>query len=437
MTIATRPEITRTVGTLAALSLLATLLVFAGPAAAQERQKLDEIVALVEDRVILRSELDEAIDSIRGQIQARGESMPPRQAMEQQVLERLIRTSLEVQRAESSGIRISDAEVDRTLQQVAQQNNMTMSQLRVALQEDGYDMDDFREEIREDMLTSRLRQQVADSMTEISETEVDILLASEQFGGGEVHLSQILITVPEGANPQQVEQVRDRAREVRGELDEGMEFSSAAMSFSEGPEALEGGELGWRGLNSIPAEVATAMEDMEPGDYTDPIRIPSGFAIIRLNDRRQDREVVVEEYLARHIMVEPSELVTVEEAQLKAESILNRIQAGEDFEELAREYSDDETSANLGGRLNWFPAGRYGQQIQDQIEDLEPGQTSGVFQIGNSWHIVRLEDVREADRTEQTARNEARQMLHQQRSEEEVERFLREMRGESFVEIRL
>ncbi len=428
------PAFTRLIPLALALGALAATTT---AALAQERQKVDEIVALVEEDLILRSELDEAIDSVQAQIQAQGESTPPRSAMESQVLERLILSSLEVQRAREMGIRISDVEVDRALNQVAESNNMSLAQLRTALEQDGYDIDEFRNEIREEMLSSRLRQRVAESMNEITETEVEIHMASERFGGGEMHLSQIVIGVPETASPQQVEQAQAQAEEVYEELQGGMEFASAAISFSQSPDALEGGEIGWRNPNSIPAQISDALDELDVGQFTRPIRTPAGFGIYRLNDQRDHREVIVQEYQARHIMIEPSELITPEEAQIKSESLYQRIRGGEDFGELARTYSDDETSANIGGRLNWFPSGAYGRQIQEQINQMEPGDISQPFQIQTSWHIVMLEDVREADRTDEAIRSEVRETLRQQRAEEEVDQYLRQLRGESFVEIRL
>ncbi|MFW5927377.1 MAG: peptidylprolyl isomerase [Wenzhouxiangella sp.] len=406
-------------------------------AVAQNSEEIDRIVALVEDDVILESELDQAIDSIERQVRARGESLPPRNVLEEQMLERLIMTRLEVLRAEATGIRVSDADVDQALNQVAQQNNMSLSQLRAALEAEGMEFAEFRQEIREEMLSSRLRQRIVESMDEISETEVDIMLASDQVGGEEYLLSQIVITVPESADPAEVEQARERAEEVMAQLDDGMEFSAAAIAYSQGPGALEGGDVGWRSLRAMPQMFVEAIGDLSPGEVSEIIRTPAGFVIIKVRDIRDQSEVIVQEYRARHILIEPSELVSPEDAEQQIHDLHERIEQGEDFEALARRYSNDESSANLGGLMDWFPAGRFGEEVQRVIDELEPGEISEPFRSSMGWHILELVDEREADRTEEALRAEARERLRRQKGEEEVERFLRQLRAESFVEKRL
>jgi peptidyl-prolyl cis-trans isomerase SurA len=403
---------------------------------AQERE-IDRIVALVEEDVILKSELDQAIANLERQVQARGESLPPRSVVEEQMLERLIMTRLEVLRAEGTGIRASDSDVDNALNQVAQSNNMSLSQLRAALEADGIDYEEFRREIRQEMLSSRLRQRVVNSMDEITATEVDILLASDRFGGREYLLSQIVISVPETASPSDAAQARERADEVLSQLEQGMDFAAAAITYSQGPDALDGGDVGWRNLNAVPQMFANAVEGLSPGQVAGPIRTPAGYVILKVRDVRDHSEVIVREYQARHLMIEPSELVSPEQAERRIRELHQRISDGEDFAELARRHSADESSANLGGMLNWFPTGGYGSGVQQAIDQLERGELSEPFQSQVGWHIVKLLDVREADRTEETMRSEAREMLFEQKAEEEIERFLRQLRSESFVEVRL
>ncbi len=401
------------------------------------RQNLDGIVALVEEDVILQSELDAAIATIEMQVRGRGENLPPRRVMEEQVLERLIMTRLEVIRAEETGIRASDANVDQALQQVAQQNGITLTQLRQAIEADGYDFQEFRRQIREEILSSELRQRVAASMDDITDTEVDILLASGGIGGPEFNLSQILIQVPEGASSADVQAAAQRTQEIRGEIEQGMDFASAAIAFSQAPDALEGGDVGWRQLTTLPPLFADALDGLEPGDVTEPIRSPGGFLLLRVNDVREASEVIVQEYRARHIMIEPSEVLSLDAAERRIRDLHERIEAGEEFGDLARRYSTDETSANIGGRLNWFASGEYGSDLQSAIDALEPGELSQPFRTGMGWHLVRLDETRQADRTEEALRSQAREMLFQQKAEEEVERFLRQLRAESFVEVRL
>ncbi len=424
----------------ARLSAAAIALMLAIPVAGlaqQLRQQLDGIVALVEEDVILQSELDAAINTIEMQVRSRGENLPPRQILEEQVLERLIMTRLEVIRAQETGIRASDANIDQALQQVARQNGISVSQLRQAIEADGYDFEEFRRQIREEILSSELRQRVAASMDEITATEVDIMLASGGIGGPEYNLSQILIQLPEGASAAEARAGEQRALEIRQQVLDGMEFAEAAISYSQAPDALEGGNVGWRQISALPPIFAEAIEPLSPGDISEPIRAPGGLLLLRVNEVRERSEVIVSEYLAHHLMIEPSEILSMEEAEDRIRDLHAQIIEGEDFSELAQRYSTDQTTANLGGLMNWFPAGQYGSDVQSALDALEPGEVSEPFRTASGWHIVRLDDTREADRTEEALRAQAREMIFQQKAEDEVERFLRQLRSESFVEIRL
>jgi len=416
-------------------TLSAALLALASASAgAQEYQKLDEIVAVVNEGVVLRSELESAIDSIRDQIRQRGGRMPPRQVLEEQVLERLIMSTVQVQRAEQTGILVTDQEVDRALDDVARQNRLTLSQLRQALEEDGVDFNEFRDDVREQLITQRLRQRIVESMEQPTETEVDIMLQSGIVGGEEYNLSQIALQVPSDATPDQLREIEQRVGEIYQRIQEGMGFPEAAINFSEASNALEGGQVGWRSLNAMPREMADAIRELEPGEITEPIVGNGSVMIVKINDRRPRGEIMVNEFQARHILISPSELMSPERARQLARELRQRIDQGEDFDELAREYSDDPRSANLGGLMEWFPEGAYGRTIQQVCNTLDPGEVSEPFQTNEGWHILKLEGQREADRTEETLRNEARNMIVQQRAEDEVERMLRQFRDEAYVE---
>lgn len=417
--------------------LLATLVLLPLTLMAQESQPIDRIVALVEEDVILQSELDEAIERIERQAAGAGERLPPRNLIEEQVLERLILTRLEILRAEDTGIRVSDTDVDQALQQVSEQNNLSLTQLRQRIESDGVDFAEFRRSIREEIVSNRLRQRVVSGMEEISDTEIDIVLASDRIGGAEYLLSQIVIAVPESASPDDIRAAEERADDIRRRLDDDLDFSTAALTFSQGPDALEGGEIGWRSINALPPAVSEAVEAAGVGGITEVLRSPTGFLILAVRDRREQAEVIVREYQARHLLIRPNELITPEQAEQRIRELHQQLLGGESFGDLAREHSMDESSANIGGLLNWFPAGTYGDQIQQVISQLEAGETSQPFQTEVGWHILHLEGEREADRTVETQRGEAREMLFRQKAEEEVDRFLRRLRDESFVETRL
>ena len=416
---------------------LAALAPAVSPAQTRATTPIDSIVALVDDDVILRSELDMAVAGIVDRVRASGDAMPPMNLLERQVLERLIIRELQVQRAMQTGIRVSDADIDQALTALAQQNNMSVQQLRQVIEKDGEDFAEFRRNIGEEIMTERLRQRIVNSMDPISDTEIDILLASEDLGGGEYNVSHILIALAEGSTPQQIAQAQAKADDIHQRLNDGLDFASAAISYSDSQEALEGGLIGWRDLNSVPAFFADAVRDLKPGQVTEPIRSPAGFHIIRVNDFREQRQVMVKEYHARHIMVEVNELMTPRLAMDRIIEVKKKLEGGEDFGDLAHEYSDDTTTANLGGDMGWFPPEAYGDRVFQTLTALQPGQISEPFQTTGGWHIIELLDTRETDRTEEAIRAEARDKIRRQRADQEIETVLRQFRDEAFVEIRL
>lgn len=425
----------------ALLTLLTVLAVLPAAAVAQTTsgttQPLDSIVALVDEDVILRSELDLAIAGIVERIKASGESMPPQNLLERQVLERLVMRELQVQKALQTGIRVSDADIDQALQRVAQQNQMTVQQMREVLEKEGEDFAEFRRNIGEELLTERLQQRIVNGMPPISDTEVEIMLASEDVSGGEFNISHIMLAIPDGATPQQIKAVQDEADDIYRRLTEGLEFASAAISYSDSQEALEGGEVGWRDLNSIPAFFADAIRDLKPGQFTQPIRSPAGFHIVRVNDYREQRQVVIKEYHARHIMIAINELISPRDAMAEITSIKTKLNQGQDFAELAKEYSDDATTANLGGDMGWFQPEAFGERVMQTLQSLKDNEISEPFQSASGWHIVELLGTRETDRTEEAIREEAREKIRRQKAELEIDRVLRQFRDEAYVEILL
>jgi peptidyl-prolyl cis-trans isomerase SurA len=418
---------------------LALFSMVASPASAQtgSTTPIDSIVALVDEDVILRSELDTAVAGIVDRVRASGEAMPPMHLIERQVLDRLIIRELQVQRALQTGIRVSDADIDQALTSMAQQNNMSVQQLRQVIESENQDYAEFRRNIGEEIMTERLRQRIVNSMDPVTDTEIDILLASEDLSGGEYNISHILVALPEGSTPQLIAQTQAKADDIHQRLLDGLDFASAAISYSDSQEALEGGLVGWRDLNSVPAFFADAVRELKPGQITEPIRSPAGFHIIRVNDYREQRQVMVKEYNARHIMVEINELVTPRLAMDQIIEIKQKLDDGEDFSELAREYSDDQSTANLGGDMGWFPPEAYGDRVYQTLLALQPGQVSEPFQTMGGWHVIELIDTRETDRTEEAIRAEARDKIRMQRAEQEIETVLRQFRDEAFVEIRL
>lgn len=404
---------------------------------ASSSNSIDSIVALVDEDVILRSELDLAVAGIVDRVRASGESMPPMNLLENQVLERLIIRELQIQRALQTGIRISDADIDQALVTLSQQNGMTVQQLRQVIEGDGEDFAEFRRNIGEELMTERLRQRIVNGMEPITDTEVDILLASEDLGGGEYNVSHIMVVIPDGSTPTQISEAKAKADDIYNRLTEGLDFASAAISYSDSQEALEGGLVGWRDLNSVPAFFADAVRDLRPPQFTQPIRSPAGFHILKVNDYREQRQVVIKEYHARHIMVEVDELMTPRLAMDTIIEVKGKLDDGEDFATLAKEYSDDPTSANLGGDMGWFQPEAFGDRVYQTLMAMQVGQTSEPFQTMGGWHIMELLDTREMDRTELAIRAEAREKIMMRKADQEIEKVLRQFRDEAFVEIRL
>ena len=397
---------------------------------------LDKIIAVVDEDVILQSELDRAYASITAQYRSRGGELPPEDVVRKQVLERLITLQLQISRATQTGIVVADTEVDDAVDRIAQQNKLTVPQLRESLVRDGFSYEEFRKTLRDELQVQRLRSRFVQSRVTVTDTEVDIFLSSDVVKAGEVRLSHIVLSLPESASPEQVETVRAKVEKVRAEIDAGLAFSAAAIRYSEGQQALDGGDLGWRRYDQIPSAFTDLVANMKKGDVSQPVRGPNGFHMIHVADTRESSSVVVTEFKASHLVVKPTELLSEVKARERIDALLKRIRDGADFAELAKTYSDDNTTANLGGDLGWFQAGEYGGGIDNALKDLKDGELSEPFRTDLGWHIVKRIGVREKDRTEETRRAQARETLVNRKAEEEYDNFIRQMRAEAYIENR-
>ncbi len=399
---------------------------------------IDSIVAIVEEDVILRSELDRAIANVLTQYANSPQQLPPKDVLEKQVLERLVLLRLQLGRAVDAGIRISDGEVEQTMRNIAQQNQMTPEQLRAQLQRDGLAFDEFRQTLRDELTAQRLQQNVTQSRVNVSETEIDILLASSSLKQGQVRTSHILVAVPDGATQEQLELARKKIDGVRDLISKGeLDFKAAAIRYSDAPNALDGGDLGWRGFDEVPSLFANLLEGMETGQVSQSIRGPSGFHLMQVTDKRDQGQETVTEYNTRGIMVRSTELVTKEQALQRATRIRERLAAGEDFNALAKEVSDDTLTRNQGGEMGWYPAMAWGSAVGNQILAMGDGDISQPFESEVGIHIIQRVATRTQDVTADSLRNKARETISRRKSEEEVERFIRQLRDESFVETRL
>lgn len=402
------------------------------------KESLDRIVAVAEDDVILQSDLDRAVNNVLQQYRNNPQQLPPREVLEKQVLESLIMLRLQVQRAQSTGIRVSDADVDQAMQRVAENNHISVPQLRASLAQQGMDFDEFRKSIRDQLLVQRLQQRVVQSQSQVTDSEVDILLASNSLKEGEVHLQHILVTLPEGANAQQIEQAKEKADDVKKQVDNGMDFTAATIRYSGAPDALQGGDLGWRHYDEVPEAFANLVEGMQPGQVSQPLRGPSGFHIVKLVEVRSNSKQVVTEYHARHILIKVGELTSNEDAQKTIADIRRRIvENHEDFGALAKKYSQDPNSVQAGGDLAWFQLDQFGPSVSTQLTGLKDNEISQPFQTEGGWDIIQRLGTREKDVTDTAKREHARDVLRNRKADEEYEDFLRQVRSESYVDNRL
>jgi peptidyl-prolyl cis-trans isomerase SurA len=411
----------------------------AAPAEAQlmSSQSLDGIVAVLDEEVILRSELDRQVDAVMAQYASNPQQLPPRNELERQVLDRLILTKLQVARADETGIKISDAEVDQTLAQIAQQNRMDVGQLRQAIERQGMSWEQFRANVHEESVVRQLRQRVVQSNVQISDTEIELLIKNGGARRGELHLGHIQINLPDGATAEQIAAAGAKADDVVRQIREGLDFSAAAIRYSDAQNALDGGDLGWRSYDEVPTAFAEIGDKLQAGEVAAPIRGPNGFHIVKLIEKRTASTQMVTEYHARHILVRIDELVSSAQAEAKIRELRERALAGEDFAKLAKENSEDGNSANLGGDLGWFVLNAYGTKVAEAVSTTADGAISEPFMSDAGWHILQRLETRTSDKTAEAERNQARQTLGNRKAEEEYESFLRQLRSETYIEIRL
>ena len=404
-------------------------------------EPLNRIVASVNDGVVLASELWTREVRVISQLQQQQAQLPPRDALRKQVLDRLILENLQLQMAERSGIRVDDETLNNSLRKMASQNNMSLSEFREVLEQDGYDYISFREQFRNQITINRIRQQMVDNRIEVSEQEVDNLLATTSSVSNqnrEYHLAHILVSIPEAASPEQVQAAKARAQDILTRLRSGADFGQMATAESDGQQALEGGDLGWRKSSQLPSFFTDIVVELKPGDISDPIRSPSGFHIIKLLDTRGgDQRHLIKQTRARHILLRPDALVTEQQVQTRIAQLRERIAQGEDFAVLARAHSQDPGSGSKGGDLGWVTPGEMVPEFDKAMDELEPGEISEPVKSRFGWHLIQVQERREQDDTEEHRRNSARESIRQRKTEEELQIWLRRLRDESYVEYHL
>jgi peptidyl-prolyl cis-trans isomerase SurA len=397
-------------------------------------------VAVVNDDVIMQSELQEKLRTVINQLEAQGTVQPPIAALKKQVLDRLVLNKLQLQLASITGIRVDDETLNRTISNIAAENKLSLNQFREILVNDGYSYERFREDIRDEIIITRLRQRQIDNRVTVTDREIENFLATEKHQGNienEYRISHILISTPESATPEEIEQARLVGEKVLEDLAAGQDFAQLAATVSDGQQAMSGGDLGWKKAGEIPTLFADYLNGMKEGDVSELIQSSSGFHIIKLTEFRSSDKHIVTQTHARHILIRPNELLSADNVRTRLEQLKIRIKGGEDFAELARGHSEDTVSAAAGGDLGWVSPGNLVPEFESRMNELGPGEVSEPFETQFGWHIVQVLGRREFDDSKEMKYGRAREIIRARKIEEAQQNWLRDLRDEAYVEYRI
>jgi peptidyl-prolyl cis-trans isomerase SurA len=425
--------------------VLLALALAAGTAGAQPSarpQLIDRIVAVVNNEVITQRDLSDRMKLVAAELERQKVNAPPHDVLERQVLERMITDRVQTQFARDSGVRVDDLQLDRTLAMIADQNKLSLAEFRRALEAQGIPFDRFRDDIRNEILISRLREREVDSKIQIGESEVETFLQEMQSGAGrnvEFNLSHILVRVPENAPPEQVSARLARAQEAANRARGGADFAQLAVAYSDAPDALQGGAMGWRDQERLPELIVGELVKLKPGEVSEVVRSPAGFHVLKVNDRRGGgpAALAVEQTRLRHLLVRVNDLVGENEAKRKISVLRQRIVDGTSFAEIARLNSDDTGSASRGGELPWMAPGDLVPEFERAVANLKIGEISEPIRTPFGYHVVEVLERRTADVAADRKRLEARKVLRDRKSDEAYQEWLRQLRDRAYVELRL
>ena len=409
-------------------------------AGSADRQLLDYIVAVVNDEVIVKTDLQQELQETEEKLHQQKIAIPSPHELEKQVLERLIMKNLQLQLAERSGIAVEDNSLNEKLRDLAEQNQMDLASFRQRLEREGQNYEQVREKIRSSMILERLQQRQVVSRINVTDREIDNFLANQTQQGTanqEYHLWHILIATPEAPSPEEIEAKRQKAETVLAKLKQGADFQATAVAISDSRQALEGGDLGWLKIGVMPSLFNDTVEQMAIGEIRGPFRDASGFHLIKLVGKRGSEPSIVTQTQVRHILIKTSEFVSEFEAKNRLETLKARIEQGDDFTQLASANSQDSNSAVQGGLIGWVNPGDLVPEFEGVMNNLAPNQISEPFKSRYGWHIVQVLARRQYDNTEQALRTKAARQIHQRKVEEELQAWLRQLRDEAYVEYRL
>ncbi len=420
-------------------ALLALLLATVSVTASAQLEILDRVAAVVDEDVVLESEVQRRLASIYAQIKQSGTQPPPQEILLQQVLERLISERLQLNMGYDAGVRITDAELNDALARIASSNKLTMEQYAEQVHASGSTLSNVREEIRNEMVLMRVQQGQVMRRIRISSQELDNFLNSEEgrfMTSPDVNVGHILLPVPSGKSNDEVNAILQRAQDLLDEANSGTDFRQLAIANSADQTALQGGDLGWRKMAQLPGVFIEAVEQLEIDQVSEPIRSDAGYHLIKLYERKGGGEQLIEQHFSRHILIKPNQIRDEATVISQLTELRERIKAGEDFALLSKEFSEDPGSALNGGELGWSTPGMFVPEFEQTMGSIEIDEVSAPFLSQFGWHILQVTERRNQDFSENITRNRAQNLLRQRKYEEELQVWLQEIRDEAFVEIK-
>lgn len=424
------------------LLLVAMLMCSANVNAAVDKQNaINSIVAIVNDNVITLVELEEEIKAIKMQLAQQRVQLPSDEQLKKQVLERLVLTRIQLELAQQRHLDIDDESLNNAISNVARGNGMDIMQFRRALESSGMPFAEYRERVRKEMILSRLQQRQVFRKINVTDQEIADFLANQELrdrSNEEYRLQHLLLVVPEAAGGETIQKIKSKAEDIMTQLNSGADFAQMVIANSDGQQALDGGDLGWRKLAEIPSIFADIITKMKVGDISSIVRSPSGFHIIKLAEKRDNEpQHIVTQTRARHILLQTDDVLSEEEVKTRILQLKQRVESGEDFATIAIANSQDKGSAGSGGDLGWIDPGSMVKDFEDALNKLEINQVSDPVKTQFGWHLIKVEERRKYDNTEQFMKNTARQYIQEQKRGPALDNWLRQIRDEAFVELRL
>ncbi|UTA48605.1 peptidylprolyl isomerase [Simiduia sp. 21SJ11W-1] len=421
------------------VTLMLALSTLAGWAHA-EVQTLDRVVAVVDEGVVMESELNAKLRGIVAKLRASNTELPPEDVLKAQVLDHLVNEQIQLQMAKRAGAKVPPEELDQMIQRIRASNNLSEAEFARELAAEGLSLAELREDLRREMLVRQVQQGSVNRRIQVTESEIENFLNSTEgkfWTSPEYQLGHILIAVPSGSSEAQIAELEAKAHALREEALAGADFRRLAVANSAGQNALEGGDLGWRKVAQLPTLFADNVANLKVGDVTEPFRSGAGFHLIKLHNQRGGGEVLIEQTKARHILVKTNEVVNDTEAFDKLTELREKILAGADFAELAKEHSEDLGSALQGGDLGWANPGQFVPAFEETMAQLKPGEMSQPFRSQFGWHLMQVLERRQQDMSDTMIKNQAANLLRSRRFEEELQVWLQEIRDEAYVELKL